>query len=386
MTPSPTIPPVISSLSADPDQIKQVLRLHCGGPLHLRAQTEDGRLFGGIFLHQRPFIQAVQAIDVQFKPVAMWTTMNRISLARATAERMGKRKPDTWYRIGTGEGIGNGDIISREQLLIDVDPKPDTKLTPDQLYEHALRVADTIIKDRFGFWGPPVRIASGRGIQLRWRISIPLTTENRSAVGRQIKAVLEKLNERFGDWAVGIDQGVWDAARVAKLPGSVSRKVGWPERMSRILSFPEDWHDRPLTLEHLWAYAPPADEPVVSASYGGPRFDPYAWLAHHFGDPAMPDIALAKPYEHWGNAATRYVLSHCPFYPEGHSGKKRNAGSSTCIIVCADGTPSFVCKHDHCSGHGIKQLLRRWPPPEPIPAEGDITAMENYLKRIREAA
>lgn len=115
------------------------------------------------------------------------------------------------------------DIARRRWLLVDVDSgqPADTNATDEEADAswHVARDVMTGLEKEFG-WPDPVVICSGNGWHLIYRIDLPNdadTTEN-------IRSALCYLAYRFNSGTVKIDTTVFNASRIARLPGTVNRK------------------------------------------------------------------------------------------------------------------------------------------------------------------
>ena len=107
---------------------------------------------------------------------------------------------------------------------------------PDEEHGLALAKADEIARWIAGLGFPdPIRADSGNGAHLLYRIDLP----NDEAATALVKACLTTLDTLFSDERVSVDTANFNAARIWKLYGTVSRKGDntpeRPYRRSRIL-------------------------------------------------------------------------------------------------------------------------------------------------------
>lgn len=88
-------------------------------------------------------------------------------------------------------------------------------------------------------WPAPVLIDSGNGWHLLYRIELP----NTNLARQWLRAILVILAERFDNDQAVVDRKTHDAPRIAKLPGTMSRKgpdlLDRPHRLCRLVSVPE---------------------------------------------------------------------------------------------------------------------------------------------------
>ena len=108
-----------------------------------------------------------------------------------------------------------------------------------------LAKADEVARWIAGLGFPePVRADSGNGAHLLYRIDLP----NDEAATALVKSCLATLDALFSDERVTVDTANFNAARIWKLYGTVSRKgdntPDRPHRRSRILSAPDELKSR----------------------------------------------------------------------------------------------------------------------------------------------
>lgn len=114
------------------------------------------------------------------------------------------------------------DVVKRRWLLVDIDPTrpPDTNAT-EQEKEAAKAVADRVaVHLGTAGWPQPVVIDSGNGWHLLYRIDEPAD----QATQTLLRGVLARLADQHDTQEAHVDRAVHNASRIAKLPGSWSRK------------------------------------------------------------------------------------------------------------------------------------------------------------------
>jgi len=123
----------------------------------------------------------------------------------------------------------NGTLIAaRRTLYLDFDPvrPPDTPSTDIQ-HQAALDTASDVrrwLSDEYG-WPEPLEADSGNGAFLLYSIDLPTDDIAGKKADRLIEQILDKLHERFSRAnVVGIDTGVGDRPRVARVLGTINRK------------------------------------------------------------------------------------------------------------------------------------------------------------------
>ncbi len=131
----------------------------------------------------------------------------------------------------------DAEIVRRYWLLLDFDAvRPAGISSNNQEHELAIaRAAACLEYLSAQGWPLPVSADSGNGGHLLYRVDLP----NDAASTELIKRVLQALAAKFDDALVTVDQSVFNASRITKLYGTVTRK-GYstperPHRLARIL-------------------------------------------------------------------------------------------------------------------------------------------------------
>ena len=174
------------------------------------------------------------------KVPGVYVTLNPVNpalMARA-ANRLRERATDT---------TADKDVLRRRWLLIDVDYTRPTGIsaTDEELKAAGVvaRKIKTYLEDELG-WPLGILVHSGNGGHILYRIDLP----NDDASRDLLKNVLLALAGRFdmkdadGNPTVHVDTGVFNSARIAKVPGTMACKGDnlreRPHRRSRILVQP----------------------------------------------------------------------------------------------------------------------------------------------------
>ncbi len=147
-------------------------------------------------------------------------------------------------------------VVRRRWLLVDVDPeRPADASATDAEKIEASAVADAVVLYLGAQgWPAPVVVDSGNGYHLLYRIDLPPDEPSRLL----LKTVLEALGERFDNERAQVDRKVFNASRIAKLPGTWARKGPCsderPHRPCRLLLAPET--PQVVTAEQLGLVVP----------------------------------------------------------------------------------------------------------------------------------
>lgn len=310
-----------------------------GSVVEVRALT-DRYTHSGYFSDHDALAKAAEILDSDTSNLGIYITLNEVNPAL-----LSRRANRIKMRLGKKDATtGDADIIRRIWLPIDIDPvRPSGVSSTDE--EHALSLAKAEEIDSFlsalGF-PEPVKGDSGNGAHLLYRIDLPNDDEATALV----KSCLAALDVLFSDNLVSVDTANFNAARIWKLYGTISRKgdntPDRPHRRSRILSAPEE----PVIvaeglLKDLAARLPDekqAQQQIPKGKHSGKDFDLRTWLSNH---------GLGVRNEKTYHGGTLFVLEECPF----SSAHKDGAFA----IQFAKGAVFAGCKHSSCGGG-----IQRW--------------------------
>ncbi len=239
------------------------------------------------------------------------------------------------------------DVVKRKVLYIDIDAvRPSGISSTDEEHQATLdkgREMMDWLKQQG--WPECIIASSGNGCHLYYKIDLP----NDDASKQLIRRCLEVLALKYGDDACDNDQSVFNAARISKLPRTLTCKGdNLPERPHREAKFIQvpDGDLGTVTREQLQALAdmrPKQEKPSQQYQQHSSQFDLEQWIHSH-------DLKVLTT-KTWQNA-TVYVLETCPFNPE--------HGKDSSIIQQPSGALGFQCFHNGCSGytwHDLRDLL-----------------------------
>lgn len=152
---------------------------------------------------------------------------------------------------GSTKAAKVGDILSRRWLFLDFDPKRPADCSSTDLEKTLSHGRALLVRDWLGSigWPEPLTIDSGNGYHLLYRISLPADRDSQQIC----KSVLSYLSSKWSNEDVEIDESVYNASRVAKIPGTWARKGlstrDRPHRISRVTHSPSVIKE--VTLEQL---------------------------------------------------------------------------------------------------------------------------------------
>ncbi len=303
------------------------------GVVEVRALA-DGATHSGYFDDHEALARAAEALDADPGVAGIYVTLNTVNPA-LLARRANRIKMRLSRKDAT---TADTDILRRRWLPVDIDPvRPSGVSSTDTEHAAALdaagRIAAYLAEQGFG---EPLRADSGNGAHLLYRVDLP----NDDAATELIKGILVTLDALFSNETITVDTANYNAARIWKLYGTLSRKGDStqerPHRRAKILSVPPEIGVVPLErLQHL-AELLPRDEPAPRRKAG---IDLASWLAEH-----GLAVRSTRPWQ----GGTLYVLAECPF----SSAHKDGAFA----IQFANGAIFAGCHHASCGGGA-----QRWP-------------------------
>jgi len=303
-----------------------------GQVVEVRALT-DQFTHSGYFSDPAALVRVVEPLDADSSVHGIYITLNEVNPAL-----LSRRANRIKMRLGKKDSTtSDADILRRRWLPVDIDPlRPSGVSSTDEEHELALAKAEEVARWISGLGFPdPVRADSGNGAHLLYRIDLP----NDDAALALVKGCLVTLDTLLSDERVTVDTANFNAARIWKLYGTMSRKGDStperPHRRSRIISTPAEL--KVATADQLRDLA--ARLPTETAAQPQPTtakgkgLDLRRWLADH-----GLDVRSEKPY----SGGTLYILDQCPF----SSAHKDGAFA----IQFGNGAVFSGCKHTSCGG------------------------------------
>ena len=300
-----------------------------GQVIEVRAITEEG-MASGYFDDFQALAVAVEPLDSTSGTHGIYVTLNEVNPA-LLSRRANRIKGRLSKKDAT---TADSDITRRRWFPIDIDPvRPSGVSATDEEHEQALRRADRVAVFLSGKGFPaPVLGDSGNGAHLLYRIDLP----NDTIAADMVKRCLEVLDVLFSDTQAKIDTANFNAARIWKLYGTISRKGDHtperPHRRSHLLSVPDRIEVVNDTLLQGLAGSLPS-APVETKPSSRKSLDLREWLrVHGLG------VQAEKPYQ----GGTLFVLEECPF-----SGAHRDGAFA---IQFGNGAIYAGCHHASCGG------------------------------------
>ena len=332
--------------------IMKSVRVLCGpGQVYeLRCPKSEKGAVSGYF--DDPKALAYTAECLSGTVAGVYVTINPVLpdlLARAN------NRHKYWVQNTTGDS----EIVRRLRLFIDCDPvRPAGISSSEEEHEAALRrvceIRDYLTRQGFPL---PLMADSSNGGHLIYGVNLPNDAESADLV----KRFLESLAIRFDDPSVEVDRGVWNAARISKIYGTLSMKGDptptRPHRLSRIIETPYVLETVPVELLRKVA-----NEAVIAAAkiaggtkVGGTGEKKNAIRKGKYTaedvEKMMDDRGMeyrpGQPYE----GGFRWELPECPWVDE------HTTGPGGAAVFLRDGVVGFKCQHAHCTERHAKDVF-----------------------------
>lgn len=288
-------------------------------------------------------------------------------------------------RAESGELAKDKDVLRRRWLLVDVDPSRVAGVSAtDQEKESAHALALSVREHLRGRgWPEPILADSGNGYHLLYRVDLPRDDEG------QVARVLAALAKRFDTDRATIDQSVFNAARICKLPYTCARKgdntTDRPHRRSRFLEVPPTgpvgerasdaaagWQVQVVPVEHLRLLASEVPDPTNSDRPTGTADQTAGGVSGEYRHRLMVDrwltdrsVAFRSKPQPDPKGRTVYALESCPFDPA--------HGGDAAVMQAPDGKLSAHCFHNGCAGRGWKEFKERIGKPDPHHYDPPVT-------------
>lgn len=226
------------------------------------------------------------------------------------------------------------EIIARKWCLIDIDcEKPADTNSSDEEKELAKQVVNNVYKFlRDEGFEQPVICDSSNGYHLLYRQAMLNNEKN----AETMKNFLQVLDLYFSTEKVKVDCSTFNASRICKLYGAISRKGSntkeRPQRESKILRVPKDIKVTPNEyFEKVASFLPVQEKRDRTNHYNGTsNFDLDEFLQRH-------NIKVRNKVE--TREYTKYVLEQCPFNPA-------HSAPDSAVFKMRDGSFGFKCLHN----------------------------------------
>ena len=308
----------------------------------VRIIGEKGKTFSGYFSDVESLIKAVSA----YENYNIYFTLNQVKEACASRTQANQiiQSPKTT--------TSDTDISAREWVLIDLDPKrpTDTNATDEEKIK-----SQAVVNRIYGFlqgvgFANPIVADSSNGYHLLYKVAMYNTPENAELV----KKFLNALSIMFSTDEVEVDTSVFNAARICKLYGTVSRKGSntkeRPQRESRIWKIPKEIKITSITLfENVVKMIPEPERATYQNNYN-PTFNIDDFIQRN-------GIQVKKEIQVSGTR--KLLLKECPF-------DSNHKSPDSAIFILSSGAIGFKCFHNSCSGYTWADLRAKYEPKREI--------------------
>lgn len=272
----------------------------------------------------------------------LYFTLNSIN--DACASRSQANKMTQMPKASTSDS----DIISRDWVLIDLDPKrPADTNASDEEKLSAQKVVNNIYSflKKQGFF-EPIIADSSNGYHLLYKVKMKNTPENTEL----IKRFLHTIDTMFSTEMVDVDTSVFNASRICKLYGTESRKgtstTDRPQRQSKFLRIPEEVKITPIELfKRVNALLDEPEKPSHTNNYNT-TFDIDSFIRRN---------GLSVEAELKTNSGRKILLQECPF-------DSNHKSPDSAIFVLNSGAIGFKCFHNSCTNHTWHELREKFEP------------------------
>lgn len=208
---------------------------------------------------------------------------------------------------------------------------------------------------------------SGNGIHFYIKCALMPTEENNNIIKRFTQA----MGMLFSDEYVDIDQKIFNLARIAKIPGTYSRKGSIdskdrPQRMCYIVKYPHEQKVNDIEYFKKIADLYPKEEeakPNRYNNYSTEKFSLDAFIEKH-NIPVTHKVRVAD--------GTRYYLEHCLF-------NEQHKGKDAILFQHNNGAVAYFCYHASCSGNDWHKVREMYEPDAYAPKPFD----PNYRRDFR---
>jgi len=304
------------------------------------------RIFDGKYATYSGYFTDIETLLKEIRPFsqkAIYYTINDINEAcysRSQGNIMSKNPKAS---------TKDKDITFRDWLLIDVDPKHDTdNNASDEEKKESHTVAIQVYEFlRDNGFSEPLIIDSGNGYHILYKIEMANNEENTLLV----KNFLTMLSLFSNEYA-SVDLAVFNASRIAKVPGTYSRKGrstdSRPQRLCKVLSIPNSINITDSGYIKKIADELPIEEtPVRSNNYTKTSdFDLDGFIERN-------GISVQRVVKTDG--MTKYVLNECPFDPS-------HQAPDSAIFKLQNGAIGFKCLHNSCASKVWQDVRLKFEP------------------------
>ena len=361
------------------EEIKRFLEILGTDPREIRL-PKNNRM--GFYTDPDKFVEAISAWSDREDCSACYLTINPVK------QMLFSTCQNDLRTSFSGGGASDKQIEKRSAIVIDIDRTKKGGNASDEELAAGEKFADTVSEYLASKgWGSPVKVMSGNGWHLWFKLDLPCNDET----DRVINSVLKSLATRFKNPDYDIDTSVGNRSRIIKIPGTCVRK--YPEtderpwRVSRLVAVPSE--SQVVSLESL--------QSVVDVIPEKPAQKPKQTESEAFEDDyEMPELKKLKnthveealKWKGWGfkkpvdwNGGSKWILDKCPNC-KNHTGEGETDGPKDTAVFLNDGVLGFECFHSHCKEINIYEMLKEHLPKK---EEAAVVVAEKVVTKFLES-
>lgn len=303
------------------------------------------RTWSGYFYDVEQAIEKLQPFD-NFN---IYFSVNEVKSACASRSQFG------CFQQVKGTATSKQDIEHRWWIPIDVDcERPSGVSSTDAEKELAHKTAGNVFRFlRANGFSEPIVCDSSSG----YHLYLPIDMDNTPEVEQTIKTFLETLGNNFTDDHVKIDNVLFDANRIIRLPGSFGRKGRStderPHRQAKILSVPKETVRMKKEFFDSFneRYKVVTEQPVRRyPNYNGGGHEEFNLrnFIRSNGISVQREIPLP-------GGGTKFVLTECIF-------DSSHKAPDAAIFEMPNGAIAYKCFHQSCACHDWKEVRLKFDP------------------------
>lgn len=263
----------------------------------------------------------------------------------------------------------DSEIIGRDYVFLDLDAHKVAGVNAtDEEVERTKQKAREVYRFlKANSFNDCIVTFSGNGVHFFIKCALMPTEENNEIIKRFTQA----MGMLFSDEYVDIDQKIYNLARIAKIPGTYSRKGSIeskdrPQRLCYIVKYPHEQKVNDIEYFKKIADLYPKEEeakPNRYNNYSTEKFNLDAFIEKH-NIPVTRKVQVAD--------GTRYYLEHCLF-------NEQHKGKDAVLFQHSNGAVAYFCYHASCSGNDWHKVREMYEPDAYMPKPFD----PNYRRDFR---